>query len=137
MVDFVATAGREAKVLVHCEAGVSRSATLAIAILRRRSGGRFYETYCAVRDKRPQVLPNIGFASQLQKLEIELQGARRSARGAGASPSSLARYLREVCMVPVDITTLDELLHRHDFDAVKAIRAIFGDEIPRVVQGAR
>ena len=51
--------------------------------------------------------------------------------------SSLAKYLRDVCMAPIETETLESVLRDHDYDAVRAIRAIFGGEIPRVVQGAR
>lgn len=117
------------KVFVHCEAGVSRSATLVTALLMHRERRPFYETYRDVRARRGEALMNIGFASQLQRFELEmLPDARR--------PSSLARYLREVCMAPVEVETLQEALERHDYDAVAAIGSIFG-EIPRVIQGVR
>ncbi|MEM1417245.1 MAG: dual specificity protein phosphatase [Myxococcota bacterium] len=117
--------------LVHCEAGVSRSATLATALLMRRERLSFLEAYRRLRTKRPGVLPNIGFASQLQHFEATL---RPGARG---TPSSLATYLREYCAAPVELAVLDEMLLRHDDDAPRALQAIFGGEIPRVVQGAR
>lgn len=122
-----------AKVLIHCEAGVSRSATLTIALLMQRAHKRFFETYCDVRAQRQAVLPNIGFASQLQRLEFDMHPQQRGAEG----PSSLARYLKEVCNAPVDIETLESMLQRHDYNAFKAIESIFGGEIPRVVQGVR
>lgn len=121
------------KVLVHCEVGVSRSATLVTALLMERGRKRFFDAYCDVRSKRGEVLPNIGFASQLQRLEHELMPEARQMEGV----SSLARYLREVCTVPIEVETLETVLADHDYDAVDAIRAIFGDEIPRVVQGVR
>lgn len=90
----------------------------------------FLDAYMLLREKRPGVLPNIGFASQLQHLEHE----RRSER---PELSSLARYLRDIACAPVPIEELQEVLERHDYNAPKALRAIFADEIPRVVQGAR
>ncbi len=132
--DFMnAARAQQAKVLVHCEAGVSRSATLVIAHVMQRSRKRFFEAYCEVRAKRPEVLPNIGFASQLQRLEFDLNP------GAPDSPSvsSLARYLTEVCAAPIELDALQDMLQRHDHDAPKALRAIFADEIPRVIQGVR
>lgn len=119
-------------VLVHCEAGVSRSATLVTALLMRRRGRAFFETYLDVRARRQEVLPNIGFASQLQRFERELGLA-----GDDESPSSLARYLHEVCAVPAELGALQQALHQHDDDAPEALCALFGGEIPRVVQGVR
>ncbi|MEZ4321636.1 MAG: dual specificity protein phosphatase [Myxococcota bacterium] len=127
--DFVERCGLVGRVLVHCEAGVSRSATLAVAHVMQSRSLRFHEPYLEVRARRPQVLPNVGFASQLQRFEHSVFPERH--------PSSLARYLHEVCRVPVELDVMDGVLESHDHDALAAIRAIFGDEVPRVVQGVR
>lgn len=124
--------GPEGRLLVHCEVGVSRSATLAIGQVMRADGLRFREAYQAVRARRPQVLPNVGFASALQRLEHELQGRRTD-----GEPCSLARYLVAVCRAPAEAAVLQDALERHDFDAVPALMAVFDGEIPRVVQGVR
>lgn len=134
--DFVRSAterDRGAKVFVHCEVGVSRSATLVTALLMRRRRKRFFEAYCDVRAERPEVLPNIGFASQLQRWEFKIFAETPD----DPPTSSLARYLVEICKVPVDLATLQAILHRNEYDALRAIQAIFGDEVPRVVQGVR
>lgn len=122
----------KAKLFVHCEVGVSRSATLVTAFLMRTEGLSFFEALSRVRSKRIQVLPNIGFASQLQRLEHELQP-----HSVNADPSSLAQYLRQVCNAPAEIEVLQAALERHGYDAPAALRTIFGGEIPRVVQGVR
>lgn len=121
------------KLYIHCEVGVSRSATLATAMVMRSNRQTFFDAYTAVRSRRPEVLPNIGFASQLQRFEHELLGEERAA----GEPSSLARYLRRFCNAPVDVDLLEEVLERHEYQAVHALQAIFGNEIPRVVQGVR
>jgi protein-tyrosine phosphatase len=121
-----------AKLFVHCEVGISRSATLVIAFLMKTEGISFFDALCEIRSKRFQVLPNIGFASQLQRLEHELQP-----RSAANAPSSLARYLHQICNAPVEIEILEWALERHRYDAPAALRMIFGGEIPRVVQGVR
>lgn len=134
--DFAAVAKEAsagAKLLVHCEVGVSRSAAVAIALVMKSENKTFFDAYAHVRSRRPDILPNIGFASQLQRLEHEVLPELR----AGGELSSLARYLREVCNAPADVVLIQEALERHDFDAVAALRAIFADEIPRVVQGVR
>ena len=81
-----------------------------------------------MRARRPEGLPNIGFASQLQQLEHELHPPRPSGEQA-----SLTRYLREVCQVPASAHDLQA----HQFDGVQAVRWLFDGEIPRVVQGAQ
>jgi atypical dual specificity phosphatase len=132
--DFAEAAAAEpsAKLFVHCEVGVSRSATLVTALLMKTEGLSFFDALTRVRSKRIQVLPNIGFASQLQRLEHELRP-----ESVNDVPSSLARYLREICNAPVEIEVLQSTLERHGFDAPTALRVIFGGDIPRVVQGVR
>ncbi len=125
-------AGADGRLLVHCEVGVSRSATLAVAHVMRSTGSRFYEAFCSVRACRPQILPNIGFASQLQRFEL----AHHPRRGA-SELASLTRYLHEVCNVPGEARVVQAALEAHDFDAYAAIRSIFDGEVPRVVQGVR
>ena len=59
-------------VLVHCVAGVSRSATVAIAYLmkyRRMSLSKAFE-WC--NKSRPIVRPNLGFFQQLQSYDLKL-----------------------------------------------------------------
>lgn len=123
----------KAKVYVHCEVGVSRSATMAIALLMKEQSLDFLEAFTQVRSKRPGVLPNIGFASQLQHYELELKTQANSQRDF----SSLALYLHKICNTPIEIELLEEALQRHDYDAFQAIQNLFGGEIPRVVQGVR
>lgn len=134
--DFAAAAQRDdaqAKLLVHCEAGVSRSASVAIALLMQAENASFFDTFMRARERRAEVLPNIGFASQLQHLEHTLCPESRKS----GEPSSLARYLRQVCNVPLEVEALQEALERHHYDAPQAIRSVFGGDIPRVVQGVR
>ncbi len=133
--DFAAAATAsdpEAKLFVHCEVGVSRSATLVIALLMKTEGMCFFDALSRVRSKRIQVLPNIGFASQLQRLEHDLR-----LRSVTSVPSSLAQYLHQMCNAPVEIEVLQAALERHRYDAPAALRTIFGGDIPRVIQGVR
>ena len=133
--EFAAAAtasGPNAKLFVHCEVGVSRSATLLTALLMKTEGMSFFDALCRVRSKRIQVLPNIGFASQLQRLEHELQPSSVS-----RVPSSLAQYLDRICNAPAEIEVLQFALEQHGYDAPAALRMIFGGDIPRVIQGVR
>ncbi|MCB1119044.1 MAG: dual specificity protein phosphatase family protein, partial [Chlamydiia bacterium] len=56
----------EGRVLVHCGAGVSRSASVVIAYLMKKEGADYQSTFNFVKTKRPCVNPNRGFVRQLQ-----------------------------------------------------------------------
>ncbi|XP_029295674.1 dual specificity protein phosphatase 18-like [Cottoperca gobio] len=60
--------------LVHCNAGVSRSASLCIAYLMKHRGDTLLEAHSWVRTCRPVVRPNNGFWKQLIRYEMELRG---------------------------------------------------------------
>lgn len=68
-----AVPGFSGKVLVHCQVGVSRSATLVLAYLMLKQNLTLVEAVCAVKDKRG-VIPNRGFLRQLIKLDGQLFG---------------------------------------------------------------
>ena len=60
-------------ILVHCYAGVSRSASTVIAYLMVEKKASFLDAANYVRKKRPIIFPNIGFQRQLVELEKILQ----------------------------------------------------------------
>ncbi|XP_029030695.1 dual specificity protein phosphatase 19-like isoform X1 [Betta splendens] len=53
-------------VLVHCNAGVSRSSSVVIGYLMLREGLPFDAAYSQVKQARPSIRPNPGFYQQLQ-----------------------------------------------------------------------
>ncbi|XP_056148054.1 dual specificity protein phosphatase 19-like [Lampris incognitus] len=53
-------------VLVHCNAGVSRSSSIVMGYLMLRDGLSFDDAYRHVKQARPSVCPNPGFYQQLQ-----------------------------------------------------------------------
>ncbi|XP_060067093.1 dual specificity protein phosphatase 19-like [Ylistrum balloti] len=66
----------EGVVLVHCNAGVSRAATIVIAYVMSREGMTLQHAYSHVKDKRPAIRPNDGFQSQLKAYAEELKNQK-------------------------------------------------------------
>ncbi|EDO47156.1 predicted protein [Nematostella vectensis] len=62
------------KVLVHCIAGVSRSASLVIAYLMKYQRLNLRDAHKLVQDKRPLIRPNTGFWKELIDYEKKLFG---------------------------------------------------------------
>mmetsp|Transcript_492 Transcript_492/g.1834 ORF Transcript_492/g.1834 Transcript_492/m.1834 type:complete len:256 (-) Transcript_492:184-951(-) len=68
------------RVLVHCFAGKSRSATVCAAYIMATEGLSLEETLRAIGDARPAAAPNHGFMAQLASFERELTRARTEGR---------------------------------------------------------
>ena len=64
------------KVLVHCFAGVSRSATIVIAYLMHEHGLPYSAALKLVKSKRPFINPNDGFRKQLILFEKDLKNQK-------------------------------------------------------------
>ncbi|XP_059357231.1 dual specificity protein phosphatase 19-like [Carassius carassius] len=65
---FIKEAGQQGGVvLVHCNAGVSRSASVVIGFLMSQENMSFDEAFSAVKTARPSIQPNPGFMKQLKK----------------------------------------------------------------------
>ncbi|XP_055534036.1 dual specificity protein phosphatase 14-like [Wyeomyia smithii] len=62
--------------LVHCVAGVSRSASLCLAYLMKYHRMTLKDAYNHVKARRPQIRPNVGFIRQLSDFEFQLTGNR-------------------------------------------------------------
>ncbi|XP_072341445.1 dual specificity protein phosphatase 16 [Scyliorhinus torazame] len=73
-VDFIEKAkASNGCVLVHCLAGISRSATIAIAYIMKRMDMSLDEAYRFVKEKRPTISPNFNFLGQLLDFEKKLK----------------------------------------------------------------
>ena len=69
---FIDSIVENGSILIHCYAGMSRSATILIAYLMSKNKWRFRETMDFLRKKRPIVSPNSGFERQLMIFEAKL-----------------------------------------------------------------
>ncbi|KAM3721536.1 Dual specificity protein phosphatase [Dirofilaria immitis] len=67
-------------VLVHCIAGVSRSATICLAFLTKYRCQSLRDAYFLMLSKRPLVRPNIGFWKQLIQFEQEVKHGQASVK---------------------------------------------------------
>ncbi|KAA3679843.1 dual specificity phosphatase 10 [Paragonimus westermani] len=63
-------------VLVHCQAGISRSPALVIAYLMAHSDLSLREAYRLVKSKRSVISPNFAFLGQLFEFEADLMTGR-------------------------------------------------------------
>ncbi|NXP16875.1 DUS16 phosphatase, partial [Scytalopus superciliaris] len=73
-VDFIEKAkASNGRVLVHCLAGISRSATIAIAYIMKRMDMSLDEAYRFVKEKRPTISPNFNFLGQLLDFEKRIK----------------------------------------------------------------
>ncbi|XP_077355896.1 dual specificity protein phosphatase 16 [Festucalex cinctus] len=82
--DFIEEAkASDACVLVHCLAGISRSATIAIAYIMKRMDMSLDEAYRFVKEKRPSISPNFNFLGQLLDFEKKISREARREVPAG------------------------------------------------------
>ncbi|XP_044126681.1 uncharacterized protein LOC122920916 [Bufo gargarizans] len=87
--EFIEEAQQEGKgILIHCQAGVSRSATVVIAYLMKHTLMTVGDAYKFVKGKRPIISPNLNFMGQLLEFESDLN--------AGITPRILVPRLRGV-----------------------------------------
>jgi predicted protein tyrosine phosphatase len=77
VLDFIASRLHYGGVLVHCNRGVSRSATFVVAHLMRTQALDPAAALELVRAARPQAEPNAAFLKQLDVLHAELEASRK------------------------------------------------------------
>ncbi|TKR62717.1 hypothetical protein L596_026638 [Steinernema carpocapsae] len=104
------------RVLVHCVAGVSRSASICLAFLTKHRCRSLRDAYHLMCSKRPMVRPNLGFWRQLIAYEQNVKQTAGSVRLVrdDAQPDKLLPdvYLRQV--VPERPVSPDQPLSEFD-----------------------
>ncbi|KAJ8396917.1 hypothetical protein AAFF_G00012400 [Aldrovandia affinis] len=72
-IDFIDSAKeRGGRVLVHCQAGISRSATICLAYLIHSRRVRLDEAFDFVKQRRRVISPNLAFMGQLLQFETDV-----------------------------------------------------------------
>jgi len=61
-------------VLVHCQAGISRSASICLAYMIQVKGASLRNAWLNMKEKRPQAGPNKGYWQQLIDFEVAVTG---------------------------------------------------------------
>ena len=88
VLDFISSRLHHGGVLVHCNRGVSRSATFVVAHLMKAQALDPTSALELVRAARPQAEPNAAFLKQLDVLHTELEASRRrEAARLGTAPA--------------------------------------------------
>lgn len=85
------------KILVHCFAGSSRSATIIIAYIMWKYQLNFLEAIKLVRQKRPSIDPNYGFIRQLQMFEEILKQNKYNLKTINFKGIQYPRFFHECC----------------------------------------
>ncbi|KAM4636057.1 dual specificity protein phosphatase 5 [Discoglossus pictus] len=78
-IDFIDTVRRTGgRVLVHCEAGISRSPTICMAYLMKTKRFRLEEAFEYIKQRRSLISPNFSFMGQLLHYETEVFPSKAS-----------------------------------------------------------
>merc|ERR1711962_1014706 len=79
---------KNGKILVHCKAGVSRSATICLAYLISNSKKCLNDAYDEIKSKRRVISPNFNFMGQLLSWQDEQLGCSNNGNQNGTFSSN-------------------------------------------------
>ncbi|XP_053157798.1 dual specificity protein phosphatase 1 [Hemicordylus capensis] len=79
------------RVFVHCQAGISRSATICLAYLMRTNRVKLDEAFEFVKQRRSIISPNFSFMGQLLQFESQVLAPNCSAEAGSPAMSALDR----------------------------------------------
>ncbi|KAI9315435.1 protein-tyrosine phosphatase-like protein [Zopfochytrium polystomum] len=121
-------------VLVHCEAGVSRSASFIAAFLMRERGLTLRGALGAVQAAAPRAAPNVGFFRQLCGVEAELarEGRLRVPPAEGGLPSVSEReyVLAQLLAGPaegMDAAAVERAMDANGMDPDRTMEELFAE----------
>uniref|UniRef100_A0A8D0GV69 Dual specificity protein phosphatase n=1 Tax=Sphenodon punctatus TaxID=8508 RepID=A0A8D0GV69_SPHPU len=91
-IDFIdAVKNDGGRVFVHCQAGISRSATICLAYLMRTNRVKLDEAFEFVKQRRSIISPNFSFMGQLLQFESQVLAPNCSAEAGSPAMSVLDR----------------------------------------------
>lgn len=88
-IDSIKDAG--GRVFVHCQAGISRSATICLAYLMRTNRVKLDEAFEFVKQRRSIISPNFSFMGQLLQFESQVLAPHCSAEAGSPAMAVLDR----------------------------------------------
>ncbi|KAI1236204.1 hypothetical protein IHE44_0001481 [Lamprotornis superbus] len=95
-IDYVRRTG--GKILVHCEAGISRSPTICMAYLMKTKKLRLDEAFDYVKQRRSLISPNFGFMGQLLQYESEILSSTPSPPVASCKREAASFFAEELTL---------------------------------------
>ncbi|NXL12093.1 DUS1 phosphatase, partial [Mesembrinibis cayennensis] len=91
-IDFIDSVKNDGgRVFVHCQAGISRSATICLAYLMRTNRVKLDEAFEFVKQRRSIISPNFSFMGQLLQFESQVLAPNCSAEAGSPALSVLDR----------------------------------------------
>ncbi|NXV40426.1 DUS5 phosphatase, partial [Uria aalge] len=95
-IDYVRRTG--GKILVHCEAGISRSPTICMAYLMKTNKLRLDEAFDYIKQRRSLISPNFGFMGQLLQYESEILSSTPSPPIASCKREAASFFAEELTL---------------------------------------
>ncbi|NWQ98570.1 DUS5 phosphatase, partial [Burhinus bistriatus] len=95
-IDYVRRTG--GKILVHCEAGISRSPTICMAYLMKTKKLRLEEAFDYIKQRRSLISPNFGFMGQLLQYESEILSSTPSPPIASCKREAASFFAEELAL---------------------------------------
>ncbi|XP_034295960.1 dual specificity protein phosphatase 5 [Pantherophis guttatus] len=86
------------KILVHCEAGISRSPTICMAYLMKTRKFRLEEAFDYIKQRRSLISPNFSFMGQLLQYESEILSSAPSPPVASCKRDAVSFFTEELAL---------------------------------------